>query len=195
MINLAEIVAAFLVLFAIIDILGSIPIFLSIKSGGQKFNALQAASVSLILLVTFFFLGDATLRFFGVDIESFAVAGAIVIFFMALEMILNVEIFKNDPSGPGSSIVPIAFPLIAGPGALTTIISLKAEYSVINIMIALLLNIVLDYFVLRYVDKLEKILGKTLVSILRKFFGVVLLAIGVKLLTTNLGSMIHSLKI
>lgn len=188
-----QIMGAFLVLFAIIDITGSIPIFLSLKHSGNKFHPLYAALVSLGIFVLFFFLGDAALRLFGVDIQSFAVAGSIVLFIMAFEMILGVEIFKNEAGSGGSTVVPIAFPLIAGPGALTTIISLRAEYTDINILIALALNIVLDYVVLRYIDRLERLLGGTLISILRKFFGVILLAIGVKLLTTNLGSMIHHL--
>lgn len=195
MINIIQIVGAFLVLFAIIDITGSIPIFLSLKHGGNKFHPLYAALISLLIFVIFFFLGDAALKLFGVDIESFAVAGSIVLFIMAFEMILGVEIFKNDASSGGSTVVPIAFPLIAGPGALTTIISLRAEYDDVNILIALLINIVIDYLVLRYIDRLESLLGGTLISILRKFFGVILLAIGVKLFTTNLGSLIHSLNL
>ncbi len=193
MFAIKEIVGAFLVLFAIIDITGSIPIFLSLKHSGNKFHPLYAALLSMGLFIAFFYLGDATLRLFGVDIHSFAVAGSIVLFIMAFEMILGVEIFKTEAGGAGSTVVPIAFPLIAGPGALTTIISLRAEYADINILIALLLNIVLDYLVLRYIDKLERLLGGTVITILRKFFGVILLAIGIKLITTNLGSMIQSL--
>lgn len=189
MINFTEILGSFLVLFAIIDITGSIPIFLSLKQSGNKFVPWQAALISLLLMVLFFYMGDALLKLFGVDIQSFAVAGSIVLFIMAFEMILGVEIFKTDSGAGGSTVVPIAFPLIAGPGALTTIISLRAEYADLNILIALLLNIVIDFLVLKYIDKLERILGKTLISILRKFFGVILLAIGVKLLTTNLGAM------
>ena len=193
MFAIKEIVGAFLVLFAIIDITGSIPIFLSLKHSGNKFHPLYAALLSLVLFIAFFYLGDAALRLFGVDIHSFAVAGSIVLFIMAFEMILGVEIFKTEAGGAGSTVVPIAFPLIAGPGALTTIISLRAEYADINILIALLLNIVLDYLVLRYIDRLERLLGGTVITILRKFFGVILLAIGIKLITTNLGSMIQSL--
>ena len=191
MFAIKEIIGAFLVLFAIIDITGSIPIFLSLKHSGNKFHPLYAALLSLF--IAFFYLGDAALRLFGVDIHSFAVAGSIVLFIMAFEMILGVEIFKTESGGAGSTVVPIAFPLIAGPGALTTIISLRAEYADINILIALLLNIVIDYLVLRYIDKLERLLGGTVITILRKFFGVILLAIGIKLITTNLGSMIQSL--
>ena len=193
MFAIKEIIGAFLVLFAIIDITGSIPIFLSLKHSGNKFHPLYAALLSLGLFIVFFYLGDAALRLFGVDIHSFAVAGSIVLFIMAFEMILGVEIFKTEAGGAGSTVVPIAFPLIAGPGALTTIISLRAEYADINILIALLLNIVIDYLVLRYIDRLERLLGGTVITILRKFFGVILLAIGIKLITTNLGSMIQSL--
>ncbi len=193
MVDLKEIFGAFLVLFAIIDITGSIPIFLSLKHSGNKFSPWQAALVSLVIFVLFFFLGDAALQLFGVDIQSFAVAGSIVLFIMAFEMILGVEIFKNEPGGGGSTVVPIAFPLIAGPGALTTIISLRAEYADVNILIALAINIVIDFLVLHYIDRLERLLGGSLISILRKFFGVILLAIGVKLLTTNLGTMIQAL--
>lgn len=192
-ISLPQIFGAFLVLFAIIDITGSIPIFLSLKQSGKKFSPIQAALISLLLFVVFFFMGDALLRLFGVNIESFAVAGSIVLFIMAFEMILGVEIFKNESGDGGSSVVPIAFPLIAGPGALTTIISLRAEYADVNILIALALNIVIDFLVLKYIDRLEHLLGGTLITILRKFFGVILLAIGVKLLTTNLGVMISQL--
>ncbi|MCQ2298477.1 MAG: MarC family protein [Bacteroidales bacterium] len=193
--SLSQIFGAFLVLFAIIDITGSIPIFLSLKQSGKKFSPTQATGISLLLFVLFFFMGDALLHLFGVDIQSFAVAGSIVLFIMAFEMILGVEIFKTEAGESGSSVVPIAFPLIAGPGALTTIISIRAEYADLNIMIALLLNIALDYLVLRYIDKLERLLGGTLITILRKFFGVILLAIGVKLLTTNLGSLISGLNV
>ena len=194
-ISCSHIFGAFLVLFAIIDITGSIPIFLSLKQSGNKFSPFQAVAISLLLFLLFFFMGDALLRLFGVDIQSFAVAGSIVLFIMAFEMILGVEIFKTESGSGGSSVVPIAFPLIAGPGALTTIISLRAEYADINILIALALNIVIDFLVLRHIDKLERILGGTLITILRKFFGVILLAIGVKLLTTNLGAMIHALNL
>lgn len=193
--SFSQIFGAFLVLFAIIDITGSIPIFLSLKQSGKRFSPIQATSISLALCLIFFFVGDAMLTLFGVDIESFAVAGSIVLFIMAFEMILGVEIIKTDADGSGSSVVPIAFPLIAGPGALTTIISLRAEFADINILIALLLNMCIDFLVLRYIDSLERLLGKTLITILRKFFGVILMAIGVKLLTTNLGTLISGLNI
>ena len=186
-----ELASAFIVLFAVIDILGSVPIILNLKEQGRPVNAMKATLISFALMLAFFYAGDLILKLFNVDIQSFAVAGSIVLFIMAFEMILGVEIFKNDASSGGSTVVPIAFPLIAGPGALTTIISLRAEYADINILIALCINIVIDYLVLRYINRLERLLGGTLISILRKFFGVILLAIGVKLFTTNLGSMVH----
>lgn len=192
-INFVEIVSTFIVLFAIIDIIGSIPIFISLQGSGKKFSATQACLVSLGLFLIFFFAGTGLLNFFSVDIESFAVAGSIILFIIAFEMILGVEIFKNEANGSGSSVVPIAFPLIAGPGALTTIISLRAEYADINIMIGLVLNIIIDFVVLSNLKRLEKILGGTVIVVMRKFFGVILLAIGVKLLMTNLGTIIHSL--
>ena len=189
-ISLIQILSAFIVLFAIIDITGSIPIFLSLKNQGRKIRALQACLVSLGIFLTFFFLGDALLSLFGVDIQSFAVAGSIVLFILALEMILGVEIFRNEEGSSNSSVVPIAFPLIAGPGALTTVISLKAEYAGINILIGLAINLIIDFIVLRYVHKMENLLGRTFIIILRKFFGVILMAMAVKLFTTNLDAML-----
>lgn len=189
-ISLIQILSAFIVLFAIIDITGSIPIFLSLKNQGRKIKALQACLVSLGIFLTFFFLGDALLSLFGVDIQSFAVAGSIVLFILALEMILGVEIFRNEEGSSNSSVVPIAFPLIAGPGALTTVISLKAEYAGINILIGLAINLIIDFIVLRYVHKMENLLGRTFIIILRKFFGVILMAMAVKLFTTNLDAML-----
>lgn len=192
-INFIEILSAFVVMFAIIDVTGSIPIFLNIKKQSKTIKAKEACLVSLAFFVIFFFAGDALLKLFGVDIASFAVAGSIVIFILALEMILGVEIIKMESSSTGASIVPIAFPLIAGPGALTALLSLRAEYAVINIMIALLLNIIIAYIVLISVDKIEKIMGNSFIYAIRKFFGVILLAIAVKLFATNLAIVINNL--
>lgn len=189
-ISLIQIFSAFIVLFAIIDITGSIPIFLSLKNQGRKIRALQACLVSLCIFLIFFFLGDALLNLFGVDVQSFAVAGSIVLFILALEMILGIEIFRNEEGSSNSSVVPIAFPLIAGPGALTTVISLKAEYAGINILIGLGINLIIDFIVLRYIHKMENLLGGTFIIILRKFFGVILMAMAVKLFTTNLDAML-----
>ncbi len=190
-----EIISAFVVMFAIIDITGSIPIFLGMKEQGKVINPWQAVLVSILLFVAFFFAGDGLLRLFGVEIETFAVAGSVVIFLLALEMILGVEIIKSEGGGSGTSVVPIAFPLIAGPGALTAFLSLKAEYATVNIMIALLLNMVFAFIVMRYLDKIQKLLGQNVIYIFRKFFGVILLAIAVKLFATNLTIVIRELAI
>lgn len=165
------------------------------KEQGKVINPWQAVLVSILLFVAFFFAGDGLLRLFGVEIETFAVAGSVVIFLLALEMILGVEIIKSEGSGSGTSVVPIAFPLIAGPGALTAFLSLKAEYATVNIMIALLLNMVFAFIVMRYLDKIQKLLGQNVIYIFRKFFGVILLAIAVKLFATNLTIVIRELAI
>ena len=189
--SIIQIASAFIVLFAIIDILGAIPIILSIKSKGQTIKPISVSLISLGILILFLFGGEAILRLFHVDIESFAVAGSLVLFVFALEMILDVEIFKNNGPKGGASIVPIAFPLVAGPASFTTIISLRAEYSVENIIIAIILNIVFVYVVLASTSKIERIVGKGGIYIMRKFFGIILLAIAVKLFTSNIGSLLH----
>ena len=180
-INIVEIFSAFLVMFAIIDITGSIPIFVSMRDQGKAIKPLQATLVALLLFVAFYFVGDALLHLVSIDSASFAVAGALVLFVLALEMVLGREIIKNDTSTSGASIVPVAFPLIAGPGAITALISLRAEYASVNILIGLFLNIVLDYFVIRFLDKIANKLGTDVIYVLRKFFGVILLAMSVKL--------------
>lgn len=180
-INIVEIFSAFLVMFAIIDITGSIPIFVSMRDQGKAIKPLQATLVALLLFVAFYFVGDALLHLFSIDSASFAVAGSLVLFILALEMVLGREIIKNDASTSGASVVPVAFPLIAGPGAITALISLRAEYASVNILIGLFLNIVLDYFVIRFLDKIANKLGTDVIYVLRKFFGVILLAMSVKL--------------
>ncbi|HEY6913382.1 MAG TPA: MarC family protein [Paludibacter sp.] len=188
--SLIQITSAFMVLFAIIDILGSIPIILNIKRKGQSVHALRASAVALLILIVFLFSGEAVLRLFNVDIQSFAVAGALIIFIFSIEMILDVEIFRNKGPEGGSSIIPIAFPLIAGPGSFTTLLSLRAEYATENIIIALVLNMLFVFFVLRSTSRIEKLIGEGGIYILRKFFGIILLAIAVKLFTTNIGSLL-----
>lgn len=185
-----QITSAFMVLFAIIDILGSIPIILNIKRKGQSVHALKASSVALLILIGFLFSGEAVLKLFSVDIQSFAVAGALIIFIFSLEMVLDVEIFRNKGPEGGSSIIPIAFPLIAGPGSFTTLLSLRAEYATENIIIALVLNLLFVFFVLKSTSKIEKFIGEGGIYILRKFFGIILLAIAVKLFTSNIGSLL-----
>ena len=180
-----EFISAFIVLFAVIDILGSIPIILNIREKGVSINAFKASSISLIILVVFLYAGEKLLGLFGVDLSSFAIAGSFVLFIMALEMILGVDIFKHD-SPSGASIVPIAFPLIAGAGSFTTLLSLRAEFQFINIICALVLNIVVVFFVLKFTDHIKKIIGAGGVYILKKFFGIILLAMSVRLFMSNL---------
>ncbi len=184
--NLREILAAFMVLFAIIDITGSIPIILDIKARAGIVHPMRVTIVSFLILSAFLFIGTPLLGIFGIDIYSFAIAGSFIIFLIAMEMILGIELFKQDAHGSGS-VFPIAFPLIAGAGSITTILSIKAEYSTVNIFIALLLNMVIIYFVLRLTSLFERILGKSGVSILKKVFGVILLSIAVKLFLSNTG--------
>ena len=188
--NFKEIISAFIVLFAIIDITGSIPIIIDLRSKGAKIGPLKVALISFVILVAFLFAGEGLLSLFGVEINSFAVAGAIIIFIYGMEMILSREIIKNDGPASAANAVPIIFPLIAGAGVLTTLISMRAEYQVQNIIVAIALNMVVVFFVLKYVDWVEQKLGPTVIYILRKIFGIILLAIAVKLFTTNLASMI-----
>ena len=185
-----QITSAFMVLFAIIDILGSIPIILNIKRKGQTVHSFRASAVALVILIGFLFGGEGVLHLFNVDIQSFAVAGALIIFIFALEMVLDIEIFRNHGPEGGSSIVPIAFPLIAGPGSFTTLLALRAEYATENIIVALVLNMLFVLLVLKSTSKIEKIIGEGGIYILRKFFGIILLAIAVKLFTTNIGSLL-----
>ena len=189
-INFVEIISVFIVMYAIIDITGSIPIFISMEDSGKHIKPLQATSVALGLFLVFFFTGEALLNLFGIDIHSFAVAGAFVLFLLALEMVMGREFIKNESMGSGASIVPVAFPLIAGPGAITALLSLRAEYATVNILIGLLLNIVIDYVVIRMLKKLQRWLGDEVVYVLRKFFGVILLAIALKLFANNIAIVI-----
>ncbi len=187
-----EIASAFIVLFAVIDILGSLPIILGIQKQGGVIQPLKAAVVAYLLLIAFLFLGQALLKLFGVDISSFAIAGSFVLFIMSLEMILGVEIFKHD-SPSGASIVPIAFPLVAGAGAFTTLLSLRAEYEVINIIIALTLNIIFVYLVLRSTHFVERLIGEGGIYLLKKFFGIIILAIATKLFMSNIATILTEL--
>lgn len=187
-----EIVSAFMVLFAVIDIFGAIPIIISLREKNQKVESGKAAVISFVILVAFLFVGKALLSLFNVDISSFAVAGALVLLVLAVEMIFGIEIFKNDGPCGSATIVPLVFPLIAGAASFTTLLSLRAEYNVLNIIIAVALNMVVVYLVLRYVYYVERLFGKSGVYVMRKFFGIILLAIAVRLLTTNLNSLIGS---
>jgi multiple antibiotic resistance protein len=184
--SLIEIFASFMVLFAIIDITGSIPIILDIKSRTGDIQAGKASFVAFIIFMAFLFIGSPLLGVFGVDVSSFAIAGSFIIFLISMEMVLGIELFKYGSTG-GGSIVPIAFPLIAGAGSITTILSLKAEYQTINILIALVLNMIIVYMVLRLTSFFEKIIGQVGLNILKKLFGIILLSIAIKLFITNTG--------
>jgi multiple antibiotic resistance protein len=185
-ISMIEILAAFMVLFAIIDIPGSIPIIIDIKAKTGNIKASKVTLVSFAILAAFLFIGNPLLGIFGIDVSSFAIAGSFIIFLIAMEMILGIELFKQD-TVHGGAIFPIAFPLIAGAGSITTILSLKAEYQTINIFFALLLNMVVIYLVLRLTTLFEKVLGAGGLQILKKVFGVILLSIAIKLFITNTG--------
>lgn len=192
--NLNQILSAFVVLFVLIDVSGSIPIFLNFKGEGKDVNPLQAAIYSFIIMTAFLFVGKWILELFNVDVSSFAVAGALVIFIISVEMIFGIEVFKNDAPGGSRTLVPIVFPLIAGPGTFTVLLSMRADFSVLNIIIALFLNMVIVYLVLKYLKSVEKLLGVGGVYVLRKFFGVIVMAIAVKLFTENINTLLDSLK-
>jgi len=178
-------------LFAIIDIIGSIPLLVSLKGKMGGIQEFRATLISGLLMILFLFAGEGFLKVLGLDVRSFAVAGSIVIFILGLEMILGVEFFKSDDDVRSGSIVPIAFPLIAGSGTLTTIISLRANYNPWAILIAILINLIIIYAVLKSLNFIEKLLGKGGLLAVRKFFGVVLLAIAVKIFSANAGELFN----
>ncbi|MBQ7824595.1 MAG: MarC family protein [Bacteroidaceae bacterium] len=188
-----QIVSAFVVLFAVIDVAGLIPILISLKEKGEQIDANKAAVFSLATFLAFLFMGDVILKLFGVDISSFAVAGALVIFGMAIEMIFGIELFKMDGPKGTTTIVPVVFPLIAGAGSFTALLSLRAEYFLSNIIIALVLNIAVVYLVIRKLDLIARLIGAGGVYVLRKFFGIILLAISVKLFMSNLKTLLSSI--
>lgn len=188
--SLKEIFSAFIVMFAVIDILGSVPIIVGMKEQNKSFHAGKAAIISFIILVSFLFVGQALLALFGVDISSFAIAGGVVLLVLAVEMIFGVQIFKDDGPTDSATIVPIVFPLIAGAASFTTLLSLRAEYAIANIIISLLLNILIVYLVLANLGPISKKIGKGGIYVMRKFFGIILLAIAVKLIVSNLGLLI-----
>ena len=186
-----EFLSAFMVLFSVIDPIGVMPVVMSIREKGKNINSGKAVIYSFGLRFLFFFLGDWILNFFGVDIHSFAVAGAVVIFLMALEMILDIEIFKDSSiAAKDATMVPLVFPLLAGAGSFTTLLSLKAEYASVNILSALLLNAVVVFVMLSLTNVIQKVLGRGGIYFTRKFFGIILLAISVKLFTSNLSYLI-----
>jgi multiple antibiotic resistance protein len=185
--DISQITTVTFTLFAVIDVLGSIPAIISIKKKMGEINAIQATLVSGALMLLFFFVGENVLEFMGLDMQSFAIAGSIVIFILGLEMILGLEFFKLDKGTNTSTIVPVAFPLIAGSGTLTTVMSLKANFHQGNILIGIFLNLVFVFITLRSIHLLERMLGPSGITVIRKFFGVILIAIGVKIFRNNVG--------
>ena len=190
--NFKEIATASMILFAVIDILGSVPIIISLRNKVGHIQSEKASLVAGIIMIAFLFVGERILNLIGIDVNSFAVAGAFVIFFIAIEMILGITLFRDDEPET-ASIVPIAFPLIAGAGTLTTLLSLRAEFYVENIIVAIVVNIIFVYIVLKSSKHIERLLGKNGLGVIRKVFGVILLAIAVKLFAANVNQLMSSL--
>jgi multiple antibiotic resistance protein len=186
--DLKEIFTATMILFAVIDILGSVPIILKLRQKTGHIQSEKASIVATVIMILFLFVGESILELIGIDINSFAVAGSFIIFVLALELILGIHIFRNDVP-EAASIVPLAFPMIAGAGSLTSLLSLRAEFRIENIICAIILNMIFVYFVLKASAKIERILGQAGIAILQKVFGVILLAIAVKLFASNIGGL------
>ena len=185
--NIKEILTGFMVLFAVIDIVGNIPIIIDLRKKAGHIQSEKASVIAGIIMIVFLFLGDSILKLIGIDVHSFAVAGAFILFFIALEMILGITLYKQEEGSPmNASVFPLAFPLIAGPGSLTTLLSLKSEFHTENIIIAMIVNVVVIYLVLKTSNRIERFIGQNGIDIIRKVFGVVLLAIAVKLFTSNI---------
>jgi multiple antibiotic resistance protein len=185
--SIKEILTAFMVLFAVIDIVGNIPIIIDLRKKAGHIQSEKASVIAGIIMIVFLFLGDSILKLIGIDVHSFAVAGAFILFFIALEMILGITLYKQEEGSPmNASVFPLAFPLIAGPGSLTTLLSLKSEFHTENIIIAVIVNVVVIYIVLKTSTRIERIIGQNGIDIIRRVFGVVLLAIAVKLFTSNI---------
>lgn len=182
--DIKEIITVSMVLFAVIDIIGTIPIIIDLRAKFGHIESEKASLASGVIMIVFLFIGEEFLNLIGIDVHSFAVAGSFVLFFLALEMILGIRLYRDETTS-SASIVPIAFPLVAGAGTMTTLLSLKAEFQTINIIIAIILNIILVYIVLKSSAKIEKMLGENGLGVIRKTFGVVLLAIAVKLFAAN----------
>jgi multiple antibiotic resistance protein len=189
--NLKHIFTAFMVLFAVIDIIGNIPIIIDLRKKVGHIQSEKASIIAGIIMIIFLFVGERLLNFIGVDVNSFAVAGAFILFFIALEMILGITLYKEEESNSiTASVFPLAFPLIAGPGSLTTLLSLRAEFKIENIIVALIINVLVIYIVLKTSAKIERIIGPNGIRIIRKVFGVILLAIAVKLFTANIKALL-----
>ncbi|OIQ23273.1 MarC family protein [Lacinutrix sp. MedPE-SW] len=181
-----EIFTVFMVLFAVIDIIGNIPIIIDLRKKAGHIQSEKAALIAGVILIAFLFLGKSILNLIGIDVSSFAVAGSFILFFIALEMILGITLYKEDDTNPmTASVFPLAFPLIAGPGSLTTLLSLRAEFAIENIILAVLLNVLVIYIVLKTSTRIERFIGQNGINIIRKVFGVILLAISIKLFADN----------
>jgi len=191
-VDFKEILTASMVLFAVIDIIGSIPVIITLRQKVGHVQSEKASIVAMIIMITFLFIGEEILKLIGIDVNSFAVAGSLVIFFLAIEMILGIQLYKEE-NPETASIVPIAFPLIAGAGTLTTLLAIKAEYQTINIIIAIVVNMIFVYLVLKSSNTIERFLGKGGIGIIRKVFGVILLAIAVKLFASNVNGLFQNL--
>jgi len=178
--DIIEILKVTMVLFAVIDVIGSIPVIISLKQKAGEINPYRASWVSLIIMLSFLFVGNAILDVIGISVADFAIAGSILLFIVAFEMILGIQISK-DTAPATASVIPLAFPLIAGTGTLTTLLSIRAEYHLLSIIIAIIINVVIVFFVLKYLYKIEKWLGSGGIAILKKVFGVILLALAIKL--------------
>lgn len=189
--DIVEILKVSMVLFAVIDIIGSIPVILSLKPRIGSINPLKVSAVSLGIMVGFLFIGQSILNLIGITEGDFAIAGSFVLFFIALEMILGIKIYRDEMPGT-ASVIPLAFPLIAGTGTLTTLLSIRAEYHLASILIAILVNVVIVYFVLKYLDLLERLLGVGGIAILKKVFGIILLALAIKLFRKYTGLWCHA---
>lgn len=192
--DLTQILSAFVVLFALIDVLGSVPLFLNFQKNGEDVNPFQASIYAFAIMTVFLFVGDWVLQLFNVDVSSFAIAGALVIFIISVEMIFGIEVFRNDAPGGSTTLVPIVFPLLAGPGTFTALLSMRAEFFVTNIILALLLNMVIVFFVLKNLSFVKRLMGVGGVYVMRKFFGIILMAISVRLFTSNLSILLESFK-
>jgi multiple antibiotic resistance protein len=186
--DMRQIATSSMILFAVIDIVGSIPIIIGLRNKMGHIQSEKASIVAAIMMVAFLFVGEEILNLIGIDVNSFAVAGAFIIFFLAIEMILGIQLFKGD-APETASIVPLAFPMIAGAGTMTSLLSLRAEYYVENIIVAIIVNTIFVYLVLKSSSKIEKILGTSGIGIIQKVFGVILLAIAVKLFATNINQL------
>jgi multiple antibiotic resistance protein len=185
--NLKEIFTATMVLFAVIDIIGNIPIVISLREKAGHIKSGKASIIAAVVMTIFLFIGESILNLIGINVNEFAVAGAFVLFFIALEMILGITLFKEGDTNPNlATIFPLAFPMLAGPGSLTTLLSLRAVYSIENIIVAIIVNVVIVYIVLKTSGRLQRFLGQNGIAVIQKVFGVILLAIAVKLFTSNI---------